>query len=80
VLLVGTRLVAMCLENFSDISLAGATSALLGLLGWLYLEAQVLLAGAELSRAIEQRDTLAAADSEGQRRHGAGPTHPQNAD
>jgi membrane protein len=80
VLFVGTWLVAMYLENFSGISLAGATSALLGLLAWLYLEAQILLAGAELNRAIEQRDTPAAVDSEGQRPHGAGPTHPRTAD
>lgn len=55
-LLVGARLAARYLENFSGVSLAGATSALLGLLDRLYLEAQILLAGAELNRAIELRD------------------------
>jgi membrane protein len=56
-LVIGTQLTGWYLKNFSDVSLAGATSALLGLLGWLFLEAQILLAGAELNRAIELRNT-----------------------
>jgi membrane protein len=79
-LLVGTRLTAMYLENFSGVSLAGAASALLGLLAWLYLEAQILLAGAELNRAIELRDAPAAADTGDRRPQGAADTHPQNTD
>lgn len=41
----------------------GATSALLGLLGWLYLGAQILLAGAALNQAIELWHARAAADA-----------------
>jgi uncharacterized BrkB/YihY/UPF0761 family membrane protein len=58
-LLIGTRLTVVYLNHFTDASVVGVTSALLGLLAWLYLEAQVLLAGAELNRAIEQPDTPA---------------------
>jgi membrane protein len=79
-LLIGTQLAVVYLNHFSDASVAGVTSALLGLLAWLYLEAQILLAGAELNRAIEQRDTPVGVDADGQRPHGAGPPHPQNAD
>lgn len=48
--------------------------------GWLYLEAQILLAGAELNRAIELRDTPTAVDAGGQRRQEAADTHPSDAD
>lgn len=80
VLLAGTALTAVYLTNFGGTSLAGATSAVLGLLGWLYLEAQILLAGAELNRAIELRDTPAAVDAGGQRPQEAADTHTSDAD
>jgi membrane protein len=80
VLIAGTALTAVYLTNFGGTSLAGATSAVLGVLGWLYLEAQILLAGAELNRAIELRDAPVAIDSGGQRRQEAAGTHPLDAD
>lgn len=77
-LVIGTQLTGWYLKNFSDVMLARATSALLGLLGWLFLEAQILLAGAELSRAIELRN--ASADAGRQPAQGAADCDPQRAD
>ncbi|MDH4171876.1 MAG: YihY/virulence factor BrkB family protein [Acidimicrobiia bacterium] len=51
-LVVGTALVGHYLRTFGASSLSGAASSLLAVLVWIFYEAQILLAGAQLSKTL----------------------------
>jgi membrane protein len=54
-LAVGTVLVGAYLRRFGASSLAGATGSIFLVLVWIYYEAQILLAGAEMTRVLTRR-------------------------
>jgi membrane protein len=65
-LIVGTALIGMYLRRFGASSLSGAASSLLAVLVWIYYEAQILLAGAQLSKVLTRRRLATIAGPEGQ--------------
>jgi membrane protein len=60
-LIVGTALIGSYLRRFGASSLGGAASSVLAVLVWIYYEAQILLAGAQLSKVLARRPALLAA-------------------
>ena len=63
-LIVGTALIGAYLRRFGATSLSGAASSLLAVLFWIYYEAQILLAGAQLLKVLTERHPAAAQRSE----------------
>ncbi len=51
-LIVGTALIGWYLRTFAVSSVSGAASAVIAVLVWIYYEAQILLAGAQLSKVL----------------------------
>ena len=51
-LVVGTALISWYLRSFGASSLTGAAAAVLGVLVWIYYEAQILLAGAQMCKIL----------------------------
>lgn len=51
-LVIGTALVGRYLRTFGGSSLSGAASSVLAVLVWIFFEAQILLAGAQLSKVL----------------------------
>jgi membrane protein len=51
-LVVGTAMISWYLRTFGASSLTGAASAVLGVLVWIYYEAQILLAGAQMCKIL----------------------------
>jgi membrane protein len=62
-LLVGTWVIGYYLSHYGGASVAGATAGLALVLVWIYYEAQILLAGAVLTRVIGDRRSTRAASS-----------------
>jgi membrane protein len=74
---LGTMAIGAYLRRYASTSLLGATSGVFLILIWIYYEAQIILAGAELTRAL----TLARAGSVGDdRQAGVGPGEDAAAD
>lgn len=74
VLTIGNRLFVAYMQRFGSSSLVGATGSILVGIVWLYSIAQIMLAGAELTRTLERRlpELLHGSD-----RHGPEPSgHP----
>lgn len=65
-LVVGTALIGMYLRRFGASSLSGAASSLLAVLVWIYYEAQILLAGAQLCKVLSRMRPAAVAGPDGQ--------------
>ena len=77
-LAIGTVLVGAYLRNYGSSSLAGATGSLFLVLFWIYYVAQIVLAGAELTRVLTKRYSSAGGfaglwSSSGDRQAGVGP-------
>ena len=73
-LVLATSVVGWYLKNFGGASVTGAFGAILALLTWVYAEAQILLAGVQLSkvmtleqRAAEDAESSVAHDGDGNR-------------
>jgi len=56
-LVIGARLVGVYFDNVGARSLTGAAGGVLLSLGWIYVAAQIVLAGAELTCALDRRTT-----------------------
>jgi uncharacterized BrkB/YihY/UPF0761 family membrane protein len=55
-LIVGTWLLGIYLRNFSSLTLSSVAGSLLAILLWLYYEAQIIVAGAELLKTLDRRN------------------------
>ncbi|MDY7104164.1 MAG: YihY/virulence factor BrkB family protein [Actinomycetota bacterium] len=53
-IVVGTAAIGWYLRTFGVASISGAASSLLAVLVWIFYEAQILLAGAQLSKALDR--------------------------
>ncbi len=65
-LIVGTALIGRYLRRFGASSLSGAASSLLAILVWIYYEAQILLAGAQLCKVLTRMRPTAIAGPDGE--------------
>lgn len=54
-LIVGTSIIAWYLRRFGATSVTGAASSIIAVLVWIFYEAQILLAGAQLSKVLARR-------------------------
>jgi membrane protein len=57
-LVIGTALIGWYLRTVGAKSLGGAASTPLAILTWIYYEAQIVLAGVQLSKILQQRRTI----------------------
>lgn len=55
-LVVGTWALGLYFDRFGSTTVAGVAGGLLIVLVWLYYEAQILIAGAELLKTLDDRD------------------------
>jgi membrane protein len=62
-LVVGTALIGWYIRTVGANSLGGAVSTPLAILTWIYYEAQIVLAGVQLSKVLERRSIAASATS-----------------
>jgi membrane protein len=58
-LIAGTWVLGIYLRNWSSLTLSSVAGSLLAILLWLYYEAQIIVAGAELLKTLDRRDRMA---------------------